>query len=151
MDNPNTSVSAQDTNTIVWKDKRHFMWFPIGFTTYYIKNDRLMIKRGLMSTTLDETLLYRIVDLTCKQTLGGRIFGTGHVILKTRVDSMPEIILENISKPFEVRDMFSNLIEESRRRQNVVGNEFYGGNAPHKHMDANGDGFCDADGMPRQM
>jgi hypothetical protein len=149
MDTQNTPASAHDANAIVWKDKKHFMWFPAGFTTYYIKNDRLMIKRGLLSTTLDETLLYRIVDLTCKQTLGGRLFGTGHVILKTRVDTMPEIVLENISKPFQVRDMLSNLIEESRRRQNVVGNEFYGGNGPHKHMDGDGDGFCDIDGAPK--
>ena len=55
----------------VWKDKKHHLWFPISFTTYYIEDDRLMIKKGFFTTTLDETLLYRVIDLTFKQTFWG--------------------------------------------------------------------------------
>ena len=53
-----------NTNTYLWSDRKHFMWFPFSFTKYYIENDRLMIKEGFFSTTINETLLDRIVDLT---------------------------------------------------------------------------------------
>ena len=128
----------------LWMDKKHHLWFPLSFTTYYIEDGRLMIKHGFLNTTLEETLLYRIVDLTLHQTLAGKIFGTGDIILKTKVDSMPEITLKNIRQPLEVRRLLSQAIEESRQSRNVVGKEFYGASS-HEHMDLDGDGLCDFD------
>lgn len=131
-------MNTENTN-ILWQDRKHHLWFPISFTSYYIEDDRLMIKKGLLSTTLDETLLYRIVDISFQQTLAGKIFGTGNVILKTKADASGEIVLENISKPLEVRKMLSKLVEESRDKRNIVGKEFYSSD----HMDLDGDGICD--------
>ena len=132
----------QDNQTILWQDRKHHLWFPWSFTKYYIENDRLMIKKGFFSTTLDETLLYRIVDVTLKQTLAGKIFRTGTIILKAKVDATPEIMLENIGNPVKVRSMISDLVEESRSTRKVVGKEFYG-QVSHNHIDLDQDGFCD--------
>lgn len=133
-------MATENTN-ILWKDRKHHLWFPISFTSYYIEDDRLMIQKGLLNTTLDETLLYRIIDISFRQTLAGKIFGTGDVILKTKADASDEIVLENIAKPLEVRKMLSKLVEESRDRRNIVGKEFYSAD----HMDIDGDGICDFD------
>ena len=123
-------------DNLIWEDRKHFMWFPRSFTKYYIENERLMIEAGLLKTTLDETLLYRIVDVTMVQTLTGKIFGTGDLIVKTKVDSNPEIVLKNISEPKKVRSLLSELVEDSRQRKNVVGREFYG---EHSYADENVD------------
>ena len=124
-------MAEQKDTGILWKDRKHFMWFPWSFTKYYIENERLMIQKGLLSTTLDETLLYRIVDVTMVQTLGGKIFGTGNLIIKAKVDATPEIIL------------ISNLVEESRQSRNIVGKEFFGGRGPRPGADMDGDGIPD--------
>ena len=123
-------------DNLIWEDRKHFMWFPWSFTKYYIENERLMIEAGLLKTTLDETLLYRIVDVTMVQTLTGKIFGTGDLIVKTKVDSNPEIVLKNITEPKKVRSLLSELVEDSRQRKNVVGREFYG---EHSYADENVD------------
>ena len=123
-------------DNLIWEDRKHFMWFPWSFTKYYIENERLMIEAGLLKTTLDETRLYRIVDVTMVQTLTGKIFGTGDLIVKTKVDSNPEIVLKNISEPKKVRSLLSELVEDSRQRKNVVGREFYG---EHSYADENVD------------
>lgn len=137
-------MAEQKDSGILWKDRKHFMWFPWSFTKYYIENDRLMIQKGLLSTTLEETLLYRIVDVTMVQTLGGKIFGTGNLIIKAKADATPQIVLQNISKPREVRTLLSNLVEESRQSRNVVGKEFYDGHGPRPFgMDTDGDGIPD--------
>lgn len=136
-----------DQNEYLWKDKKHHLWFPLSFTTYYVENERLMIREGFLNTTLEETLLYRIVDLTFRQSFGGKIFGTGDIILKTKVDSTPEITLKNIKKPMEVRRLLSQAIEESRQNRNVVGKEFYTGPS-HEHIDLDDDGLCDFDHKP---
>ena len=130
---------AIENTDILWKDKKHHLWFPLSFTTYYIEDDRLMIKKGFFNTTLDETLLYRIVDITFRQSLGEKIFGTGNIILKTKADADRDITLVNIKQPLEVRKMLSRMVEESRDRRNVVGKEFYS----MDHMDLDGDGVCD--------
>lgn len=132
---------AKDTTNYVWKDKKHFLWFPISFTTYYIDDDRLMIKEGLFTTTINETLLYRILDLTFRQTFWGKIFGTGDIIIKAKADATGEIVLKNIANPMEVRRLLSKLVEESRDKRNIVGKEFYSTD----HFDMDGDGICDFD------
>lgn len=133
-----------EPNTIAWKDRKHHLWFPWSFTKYYIEEDRLMIQTGLFSTTLEETLLYRIVDITMKQGLGGKIFGTGNLIIKAKVDATPQIVLENISSPATVRTMLSRMVEESRQNRNVVGKEFYGSREQgHGFSDNDHDGVCD--------
>lgn len=132
-----------DKTEYLWKDRKHHLWFPWSFTTYYIDDDRLMVKEGFFSTMLNETLLYRIVDLTMRQTFAGKLFGTGDIIVKAKVDANPEIVLKNISRPMEVRTMLSKLVEESRQSRNVVGKEFYG--SEFGHIDLDGDGICDFD------
>lgn len=66
-------------NTVVWKDRKHFLWFPWSFVKYSIENGRLIIRSGLFNSTVEETLLYRIVDISMKQTLWGKLFGTGDI------------------------------------------------------------------------
>lgn len=29
---------------LVWKDRKHWMWFPFSFTKYRVENDRLYVK-----------------------------------------------------------------------------------------------------------
>ncbi len=128
---------------ILWSDRKHHLWFPISFTKYYIEEDRLMIKSGLLSTTLEEVLLYRIVDLTCRQTLSGKIFGTGDIIICTRVDASPELVLKNIKHPMEVVRLISKTVETARQERNVIGKEFYGTPGGHPPVDVDGDGIPD--------
>ncbi|MGI5946628.1 MAG: PH domain-containing protein [Lachnospiraceae bacterium] len=120
-------TAANQDNQMHWKDRKHILWFPWTFTKYYIMNDRLTIEKGLLKTVVDETLLYRIVDITMEQTLAGKLFGTGTLIITAKADKTPEIRLENIAKPREIRQMLSQLVEESRNNRNVVGKEFYSG------------------------
>ena len=120
-------TAANQDNQMHWKDRKHILWFPWTFTKYYIMNDRLTIEKGLLKTVVDETLLYRIVDITMEQTLAGKLFGTGTLIITAKADKTPEILLENIAKPREIRQMLSQLVEESRNNRNVVGIEFYSG------------------------
>ena len=136
----------ENENGIIWQDRKHHLWFPFSFTKYYIEDERLMIKSGFFSTTLEETLLYRIVDLTCRQSFAGKIFGTGDIIIKTKVDSNPEITLKNVKRPMEIVKMISKTVEDVRSSRNVVGKEFYGSGAiggMPPMMDADGDGIPD--------
>ncbi|WP_346677642.1 PH domain-containing protein [Erysipelatoclostridium sp. An173] len=112
-------------NNTVWKDRKHFLWFPISFTKYEIKNERLYQETGLFNTHYDELLLYRITDLCLKRSLAQKIFGTGTIVLSTKADSDKEVLLKNVKNPKEVKDLISHLVEEARDRKKVVGKEFF--------------------------
>ena len=104
-------------NNTVWKDRKHFLWFPISFTKYEIKNERLYQETGLFNTHYDELLLYRITDLCLKRSLAQKIFGTGTIVLSTKADSDKEVLLKNVKNPKEVKDLISHLVEEARDRK----------------------------------
>lgn len=120
-----------ENNEIVWKDRKHFMWFPITFTKYTVRKGRIYIDKGLINSVQDQTLLYRITDIQLRRSLAQKIFGTGTIVLVTKADMSNEILLENIKKPQQVNDMFADLIEDARKQRNVVGKEFFSSDCDH--------------------
>lgn len=133
----------------VWRDRKHIMWFPIGFTVYSVSNGRVYVDRGLLNTVSDQTLLYRVTDLQLRRSLWQKIFGTGTLVLFSKVDVDHEILLENISRPREVAAMFSEMVEDARRSQNIVGKEFYGSaGCQGHHGDLDDGGEFVQDDMP---
>ncbi len=113
-------------NGVIWSDRKHHMWFPISFTKYSIKDGRLYISEGCISSREDECMLYRIMDLTVTRSLGQKLFGTGTIHLNTKDRSTPVIHLVNIKNPIEVKRMLSRLIEEEREKLNIAGKEMIG-------------------------
>lgn len=138
--------SKSPESTFIWKDRKHFMWFPWSFTKYSLDQDRLYEDRGLLNTKHDEVLLYRIVDITMTRTLGQKIFGTGTIVLCTKVDTSKDVKLINIKNCRNVNRMLSDMIEQARSKKRVVGKEFYGSGG-HAHDDGYGydEGGGDAD------
>ena len=140
-----TKTPETPAATSLWRDRKHFMWFPFSFTVYEVKNDRLYIQRGLFSTSYDETLLYRITDVKLTRTLGQKIFGTGTIELCTTVDHDGHIQLENIKNPIQVKELLSEAVEDARDKKKVIGKEFYGGHGMGMDgiLDLDGDGEPD--------
>ncbi|MEE1196093.1 MAG: PH domain-containing protein [Lachnospiraceae bacterium] len=120
-----TQYEEDEEDDIIWEDRKHIAWFPIGFEKYTVRDGKIYINKGLFSTVSDQTLLYRVIDIQLRRTLRQKIFGTGTIILISRVDADPEIVLENVKDSRYVMDMLSELVEEEREKRNVVGKEFY--------------------------
>lgn len=133
-------MGEKSEDMILWKDRKHFAWFPFSFTKYYVKNERLYEEKGLLSTHYDEVLLYRIIDLCLERTLTQKIFGTGTIILYCKLNSDNKIYLKNIKNPIQVKGLLSQIIEESRQKKNVVGKEFYQNS---RNMDSHSSSFDD--------
>ena len=138
---------------ILWKDRKHHMWFPFSFTKYSVSKSSLYVQQGFFKTSYDETLLYRIMDIRLSRTLLQKFFGTGTVELFTRVDTQHVIQLKNIKHSKDVRRLLSNLVEQVRNEKNVVGKEFYGimGGGHHAGDDCPGNDDAvdmDGDGVP---
>lgn len=109
----------------VWKDKKRIFGMPISFTNYALSEDRLFEKIGLFSTKQNETLLYRIKDISLKRTLWQKMFGVGTIIIYTVDSSTPIIVVKNICTPEEVKEMLHQSVEREKVAKGMRFGEFY--------------------------
>ena len=124
---------------IIWKDRKHILWFPFSFTKYELTEERLLVTNGLLNTSYNETYLYRLIDCKCSRSLLQKICNTGTVTL-IGMDATHTILeLQNIKNPLIVKEMLSKLILKNRKENKVL--EISGGQLDLS--DENGDGFPD--------
>jgi uncharacterized membrane protein YdbT with pleckstrin-like domain len=120
----------------IWHDRKRILGMPITFTRYSVRNQRLYVRKGLISTKESELLIYRILDVSLVRTLGNKLFGVGTIQLNTADKSDPVIRIEKVRNSKAVRDMLSAMVEAERKTLNIRGRELYG----VSDMDAGGDG-----------
>ena len=115
----------KDTKEYLWKDKKRTLFgLPLSFTTYAFDKERFYIKRGFLTITRDEVRLYRIMDLSLRQTLGQRIFGVGSIFCESADKTMKDFEIKNIKNSEEVMEKLSKLVEEERDRKRVSSREY---------------------------
>lgn len=115
---------------LVWKDRKRFLGMPLSFTRYVLVRRpgvwvKLFLNVGLINSIVDELNLYRVCDITLRQSLLGRMLNTGTVTLYSSDESNPTILLKNVKNPYRVRDLFSTLAEEQRKANNIRMAEFH--------------------------
>jgi len=115
-----------DEQAVIWTDKKRILGMPISFTRYTVDRERLTRKAGIITTTVDELLLYRVLDIKMTCSLWQKIFrvGTIHIYSADRTDSHLDLI--NIKRPDEVRKRISRMVEKIRDEKQLTGREMYG-------------------------
>lgn len=96
----------------IWKDKKRIMGIPMSFTRYALSDDRIFLETGAFSIKDEETLLYRIRDISMSRSFWQRIIGVGTVKIASTDKSSPEIILKNIKNPEDVKEMIHDSVEK---------------------------------------
>ena len=100
-----------------------FLGIPWTFTVYTLKEKKLVIDRGFFTSTRDEILLYRIVDMSYSRTLGQKIFGLGTVTVYSKDKTNPTLIVKNIRHSDEFYETLSDTVENDRIRMKMRQNE----------------------------
>jgi hypothetical protein len=115
------------SNEVLWKDrKRTLFGLPWSFTRYSIRPRKIVLKKGFLTVTEDEILLYRVLDLRLVRSIGQRMLGLGTIIVISGDATSPEFKILNIKKSEKIRDMISQLVDGERSRLNLQGRELYG-------------------------
>lgn len=106
-------------NQYIWKDRKRFLGMPLSFTRYAISEDRLFLSIGFWNIRDEETLLYRVRDISSSRSLWQRLFGVGTVTVTSSDKTTPTIVLKNIKKPMEVKELLHTQVEEMKLRRRV--------------------------------
>lgn len=110
----------------IWKDKKRYLGMPISFTRYGMSEDRLFISVGFLNIKDDEVLLYRVRDIDTSRTLWQRLFGVGTVTVMSSDKTMPTMVLKNIKKPVEVKELLHAQVEDVKLKRRVRIGEIMG-------------------------
>ena len=123
----------------IWKDRRRRMGMPLSFTRYALSEDRLFLSVGFFSVKDDELLLYRVRDITTRRSLWQRLFGVGTVTVISSDKSQPTLVLKNIKRPLEVKELIHERVEEMKLQRRVRVGEIMGTYADEDDFDDNED------------
>lgn len=112
-------------NTL-WQGRKRLLFFglPWTFTKYTLLEDKFLVDSGLLTSTQDEIRLYRIMDITLSRTFLQKIFGLGTISCDTVDKSSPKLIIANVKKPGEVKELLSEAVEKERVQKRVSSREF---------------------------
>ena len=137
-------TNLTENEEILWQDRKRYLGLPLSFTIYSFSKNKFYMKTGIFNTKSEEILLYRILDITYKQSFGQKIFGVGSVILNTADKTTPILEIKSIRTPDRVRKALSTLVEQRRDEKRVTGKEMFGAASSHDFGDAD----LDLDGVP---
>ena len=114
-----------EKNDILWTDKkRPFFGLPLSFTRYTLTKDKLIITVQFLYLHEEEIRLYRIMDVTLKQSLLQRLFGVGTIHCCSVDVCSPEFDISSVRMPRKVRDILSEAVDTQRKERNVTSSEF---------------------------
>lgn len=121
-------ININDDNCI-WSDKkRNLFGLPWTFTKYYLKENKLIIKSGFLTTKFNEIELYKITDKEISINLFGKIFNYGSITLYSRDTNNSLFLIKNIKNPQNTASIIENYIDKQRDKYNIRGRDMYGGN-----------------------
>ena len=108
-------------NPIIMQERKRWGFFgiPWTFTKYTLTAKKLIVSKGLFKTTVNEILLYRIVDMTYTRTLFQKLFGTGTLIVYAHDKTCAELEIKNIKHSGDFKDNLSDAVENDRLRMKM--------------------------------
>ena len=126
-------------NSYIWHDRKRYFGMPISFTRYALSEDRLFLSVGFLNIKDDEVLLYRVRDITTSRTLWQRLFGVGSVSVVSSDKTMPTLVLKNIKRPMEIKELLHRQVEEMKIRRRVRVGEIMAGDLGDDDADLDDD------------
>lgn len=135
-----------EQETVLWRDRKRYLGLPLSFTRYEVTPTRITIRTGLFTTQTEEILLFRVLDLQARRTLGQKLFGVGTVMIYTMDQTSRVAEFKNIKGAEKVRQLLGKIVEAERERKRITAREMFAsgfGEEIDYTADLDGDGIPD--------
>lgn len=105
-----------------YKEKKRSLFFglPLSFTTYTVTDTKINIKKGLLRTVEDDTLLYKVQDVKLVRSLFERVFKLGTVICYSSDVTDATLMITHIKNSSEIKEFILQTSESERRKIRTV-------------------------------
>lgn len=113
--NGGSQMTADVPEQQLWRGRPYLT---VG-TIYEVTSQRIRVIKGLFGNTIDEVELVRIRDTRVKQHLGERVLDVGDITIISNDASNPELVLNNVKNPMEVRELIRNAVNKEKERRGL--------------------------------
>lgn len=110
---PNVGNYAE---TLLWRGRPYLT---LG-TVYELTSQRIRILTGMLTNNVDEVELIRVHDTQVKQHIGERMLNVGDIHIFSDDNTSPELVLNNVQNPMEVRELIRKAVLEERSRRGLT-------------------------------
>ncbi len=93
-----------------------YRYLKTRFMSYSFSEDRLIIKEGILSQSVNEIELYRVRDYSVFKPFLLRIFGLGNLHIMSSDRSNPNVTMRAIHQPESVMNRLRDCVEGARKR-----------------------------------
>ena len=108
----------QPQEEFAWTERKRLLFFglPLTFTTYTLSNKKLELKTGLLTTVVNDILLYRVMDTTLTRSLFQKLFRLGSVQIVSSDKTHPNLCVHNIRNARDFKEALDEQVEHVRLR-----------------------------------
>ncbi len=101
-----------------FRERKRVLFFglPLSFTIYTVSEKKINIKKGLLRTEEDDTLMYKIQDVKLVKSFWERIFKLGTVICYSGDVTDANLELKHVRNAFEIKEFILETSESERRK-----------------------------------
>lgn len=92
-------------------------WIELRTTRLKLTDQRIILRRGVLSKTTDETELYRVRDSKIDEPFFYRIFGCGNIHIFTTDEAEGKLMFGGYKKPHWLKDQIRNYSEICRQKK----------------------------------
>jgi len=102
-----------------------YSWLVRLGTEYRLYQVSLEVESGLVARSIDNLQLFRVRDLRLRQSILGRLFGVGDVVVTSTDQSTPHLTIRGVEAPRALYDTLRDLVARSQatRRTMIVEKE----------------------------
>jgi hypothetical protein len=95
-------------------------------TRYELTTQRLRTYRGILGNRIEEIELIRVKDTKVNQHVGERMLNIGDVSVISADPTTPEIVLQNVHDPIQVRELVRKAVMDEKARRGLYYREDIG-------------------------
>jgi uncharacterized membrane protein YdbT with pleckstrin-like domain len=92
-------------------------WLTVSAMRFKLTDQRIIISKGVLNKTTNETELYRVRDTSIEEPFFYRIFGLGNIVVYTTDEAIPTHKFIAYKKPHWVKDQIRNHAELCRQQK----------------------------------
>lgn len=105
-----------------YRERRRIMFFglPWTFTKYTVNEEGIIINTGFFNSEENDCYMYKVQDVTLKQSLFEKMFHIGTIICHTSDVTHGKLELVHIKRAKEIKNFILKASEEARLKRRTV-------------------------------
>jgi uncharacterized membrane protein YdbT with pleckstrin-like domain len=98
-----------------------WVWISNMAAAYTITDERLIVRRGILSKSIDEIELYRIKDIRLNFTIINQVAGIGTICIASSDETTRtgDLVIANVERASERREELRKLVDTARQKRRV--------------------------------